>query len=87
MNLENGTLTIDAKANNEALCALAKEIVSSADALERIVVDDSEGVESSALFALLCSVRNSYPKVAIELLDTKTFNLSGIGLMSLKIGK
>jgi ABC-type transporter Mla MlaB component len=87
MQLQNNTLTIDAKLDNQALVALAREIASVDSEIESVVVDDSNGVESSALFSLLASIQKTFPSIHIELLGGEIYQLNGIGLTSIKIQK
>lgn len=85
MKTFEGTLTIDAKADNKTLDALAKEILTHLQEIKEITVDDSLGIESSALFSLLASIRKTAPHIKITFLDTDALKIEGIGLVSLDL--
>lgn len=85
MNIIQGTLTIDAKADNKTLHTLSKEILIHSQDIKEIHVDDSFGVESSRLFDMLASIRKSAPNIKIAFFDTDVLNVKRICLVSLDI--
>ncbi len=85
MNLRDGVLIIDAKSSNDSLESLAKEILLNIEDVKEVIVDDALGVESSALFSLLVSIRKTAPNIAIDFLDKPSINVEGIGIVSLDI--
>nr|WP_321267076.1 hypothetical protein [uncultured Sulfurimonas sp.] len=86
MNLSDNILTIDTTLDNEAINQLSKDMLLNIDEIKEIVIDDSKGIASSAVFALLCSVQKTNPDIKISLLNKGVSELNGIGLMSLNIG-
>ncbi|ABB44251.1 hypothetical protein Suden_0973 [Sulfurimonas denitrificans DSM 1251] len=85
MNLADGVLIIDAKSSNDSLNTLAKDILQNISEIKEVVVDDTLGVESSALFSLLVSIRKTAPHVKINFLDKPSIHVEGIGIVSLNI--
>ena len=86
MQLVENRVTINAKIDNENLSILAKEILTHIDSIKEIVVEHQDGVESSALFSLLYSVRKTNPDIKIPMIDAGICEIDEIGLMSLNIG-
>jgi|GEM_PF-2920214 len=86
MQVIQSVATVDASLQNEELSILSQEIFTKIDEIKELVVDETQGVASSALFALLCSVKKTNPNINIALLNQSAFRLQGIGLMSLKRG-
>ncbi len=88
MNIIQGVLTIDAKADNKILHIFSKEILIHLQDIKEIHVDDSLGFESKALFDMLVSIRMSAPDIKISFFDTDALMKKKIGLVSLyKRGK
>lgn len=85
MNLRDDILTINGKADNKELSALAKEILEHIDTIKEIVVSYEDGIESSALFSLLYSIRKTNPDINIPFLAEVVKHINGIGSMSLDI--
>ncbi len=85
MNLRDGVLIIDAKSSNDSLESLAKEILLNIQEIKEVVVDDTLGVESSALFSLLASIRKTAPEIKIDFLDKPSVKIEGTGIVSLDI--
>jgi hypothetical protein len=86
MELSHNVLKIETSIDNEAIDTLAKEMLLNIDEIKEIVIDDSQALASSALFALLYSTQKANPDIKISLLNESVSKINGIGLMSLKIG-
>ncbi|MGE4418649.1 MAG: hypothetical protein AB7D38_02300 [Sulfurimonas sp.] len=85
MNIIQGTLSIDAKADNKTLHTFSKEILIHLQDIKEIHVDDSLGFESSTLFDMLASIRISAPNIKISFFDTDALKTKKIGLVSLDV--
>lgn len=83
MEAKDGKLTIPASLSNDELLSLAKKIANEIDEIHSVEIDDNI-VESSALFALLGSIKKSNPNVKIPVLDDATVELNGIGKATFK---
>ena len=83
MKREENVVIIDAQMDNAALATLAKELSENIVGIKEIRVDCENGVESSALFALLYSIQRTYPDIHIPMLDESVQNVDGIGSFSL----
>ena len=70
MKIENRTLTLDANASNEEINDLVSELVLNIDEIDNVVLgNDDSGIASSAVFALLQSIKNRRTQINIPFLD------------------
>lgn len=70
MKLENRTLTLDANASNEEINELVSELVLNIDEIDNVVLgNDGNGIASSAVFALMQSLKNRRTEINIPFLD------------------
>ncbi len=70
MKLENRTLTLDANASNEEINELVSEIVLNIDEIDKVVLENDEnGIASSAIFALMQSLKNRRTQIDIPFLN------------------
>jgi hypothetical protein len=68
MNLDNGVLTIDSSLDNSQIEELLEEIQNNLEQIEKVNVE-SNPVASSALFALLGSMKKTKNTLSIPLLE------------------
>lgn len=80
MRLTDGVLEIDPGLDNEALSGLASQISEKLSEIESVTVDLSSIPVSSALFALLVSLKKSKSDIAIPALE-EPFVLTEFGTM------
>lgn len=85
MQIVEGKITIDASAQSKEIDALAHEIAEHLQEIKEIVVDDAHGVESSAFFSLLASIKKSAPEIKVTFLERDVHTIEGIGLASFDI--
>lgn len=66
MKLENRTLVVNSQINNEEIVELVSKIVLEIENIDEIQVEDlDKGVATSALFALLQSIKKNKPEIKI----------------------
>lgn len=85
MNLTNAKVVIDASWDNAKISQLAEDIVANLSDIQEVEVDDSGGVESSAVFSLLASVRKTAPHIKISFIDKDFVEVKGIGTISIDV--
>lgn len=85
MSLFEGIFIIDAAADNTALIEVAKEIFSSLDEIKEVHLNVDDGVATSAVFALLASIKKTAPHIRVPLLDDGVCDIEGIGALLLDI--
>lgn len=86
MQAQDGKLKISATLSNDELLGLAKRIANEIDDIKSVEIDENI-VESSALFALLGSIKKSNPNINIPALDELSVNVNGIGNVTIRKGE
>lgn len=85
MDFNEGVVTIDASVSSQKLADIAREINALAADIKEIVLDTTHGVETSALFALLVSIKKSAPHINIPAFDGKKVDIDTMGAVLIDI--